>query len=223
MIPLVVVPLPPECPADVSLWRIDIAFGARLDDPMFASLSDDERTRANAFHRSMDALRFAMVRAALRGLLAERLGIAAKDVRFVSDEAGRPSLADENTHAIDFNVSHSGNHGLIALSVRRRVGVDIEERATQFDWRTVAEIALSPHERDAVERLAVHAQTDAFYDIWVTKEAILKALGMGITKGMQHFSVWPCRDDVQGIATAPLSMPPGYAACLAWSAAAFRT
>jgi 4'-phosphopantetheinyl transferase len=221
MFPLVVVPLPPECPADVSLWRIDIAFDARLDDPMFASLSGDERTRAQAFHRSMDALRFAMVRAALRTLLAERLGIAAEDVPFASDEAGRPSLA--NSHAIDFNVSHSGDHGLIALSSRRRVGVDIEERATRFDWRTVAEIALSPHERDAVERLAAHAQTDAFYDIWVTKEAILKALGVGITKGMQHFTVWPRRDDVQGIASAPLSMPPGYAACIAWSAAALRT
>ena len=53
------VPLPHDGPSDIALWRMDIDFTASLDAPAFASLIEDERTRARTFRRHEDALRFA--------------------------------------------------------------------------------------------------------------------------------------------------------------------
>jgi 4'-phosphopantetheinyl transferase len=165
------------------------------------------------------------VRSALRELLAHALGIEPTDVPIVAGEHGRPELAPGHmqTHAraIDFNASHSGAHGLIALTTARRVGVDIEARAPGFDWRSIADIALSGQERAHLETIASDAQTAAFYDLWVTKEAVLKAHGAGVAEGLRHFSALAPERGVElgtgRFRATMLAAPPGYAASLAWS------
>jgi 4'-phosphopantetheinyl transferase len=211
------VPLPPQCPPEISLWRIGMALDTPFDDSAFPSLSDAERTRARSFHRSEDALRFATVRAALREVLGDLTGSAPAEVPLFESENRRPALR----HAtVDFNVSHSGAHGLIAVAKGRRVGVDIEQCAPAFDWRTIADIVLTPLERAHVELLQRAAQNAAFYSIWVTKEAVLKAHGAGLLEGMQHVTALEERIAIGGafFQTAALDAPPGYAASLAWSA-----
>jgi 4'-phosphopantetheinyl transferase len=220
------IPLPPGCPPDVSLWRVDVAFDGYLDDEIFAQLSEDERARAKSFHRTSHALRFATVRAALRELLADRIGVMPEQVTLANGEFGRPMLMQQ--HSLDFNVSHSGSYGLIVLSSRRRVGVDIEIRATHVDWRAVAELALNPAERARIERLNAAQQLDAFYDVWVMKESIVKAAGIGLTEDLRRLSVLPdgeglvrghsrSTENAARFRVATLPGPDGYAACVAWS------
>jgi 4'-phosphopantetheinyl transferase len=222
------VPLPHPGPTDIALWRIDIDFTASLDAPAFASLSDDERTRARNFRRHEDALRFAAVRAALREELARRLDVAAQALRFALDANHRPHLADSNR--FDFNVSHAGAHGLIALSPVRRVGVDIEQYSDKFDWHSIAPLTLDPEETAWIERLDAHQQSAAFYDAWVAKEALVKTTGVGITRGLQHVTVLPRESarvtlrkqiptDLRDVAAHWLAAPERYAACVAWSMA----
>jgi len=220
------IPLPPSCPPDVALWRVDIAFDEDLDDEIFAQLSEDERARAKSFHRTSDSLRFATVRAALRQLLADRIGVMPGQVTLANGEFGRPTLMQQQS--LDFSVSHSGSYGLIALSSRRRVGVDIEMRATLVDWRAVAELALNPAERASIERLNAAQQLDAFYDVWVMKESIVKAAGIGLTEDLRRLSVLPdgeglmrghscSTENAARFQVATLPGPDGYAACVAWS------
>jgi 4'-phosphopantetheinyl transferase len=225
------VPLPHDGPSDVLLWRVDFAFDASLDDAAFAALSDDERARAGNFRRHEDALRFASVRAALREQLARYLGTAAHAVRFKLDANHRPHLA--NSDAYDFNVSHAGAHGLIAMSPRRRVGVDIEQCSDKFDWRSIASLTLDASEAAWIEQLGVTQQFAAFYDAWVAKEALVKTTGVGITRGLQHLTVLP-RDsaevrlrnqiphDMREVAAQWVVAPQAYAACVAWSKTTFR-
>jgi 4'-phosphopantetheinyl transferase len=224
------IPLPHEGPSDIALWRIDLAFHVSLDDDAFSSLSDDERTRARNFLRHEDTLRFATVRVALREQLAQRLHIAPHAVRFSRDANRRPCLADSDQ--FDFNVSHTGSYGLIALSPVRRVGVDIEQRRAQFDWRTVAPLTLDPTEKAWIERLDVAQQSVAFYDAWVAKEALVKTTGAGIGEGVQHLTVLPRETsrvslrnqiphDMRTISAHWLPVPASYAACLAWSETPF--
>ena len=225
------VPLPHDGPSDIALWRIDIDFTASLDAPAFASLSDDERTRARNFRRHQDALRFAVVRVALREQLARRLDIAAHAVRFAFEVNLRPHLADSDR--FDFNVSHAGAHGLIAMSPVRRVGVDIEQHSDTFDWHSIAALTLDPTEAAWIEHLDAGQQTTAFYDAWVAKEALVKTTGAGITRGLQHLTVLPREnkrvtlrkqipDDMRDVAAQWLAAPDTYAACVAWSATKFR-
>ena len=224
------VPLPHDGPPDVSLWRIDFAFDASLDDAAFAALSDDERARAGNFRRHEDALRFASVRVALREQLARYFGIAAHAVRFKLDANRRPHLVDSHTY--DFNVSHAGAHGLIAMSPCRRVGVDVEQYSDRFDWRSIASLTLDASEAAWIEQLGVPQQVSAFYDAWVAKESLVKTTGVGITRGLQHLTVLPrdsmqvtlrndIPDDMRKIAARWIAAPEGYAACVAWSTKTF--
>ncbi|SDR40758.1 4'-phosphopantetheinyl transferase [Paraburkholderia fungorum] len=221
-----------EGPSDISLWRVDLAFHVSLDEDAFSSLSDDERVRARKYLRHEDTLRFATVRVALREQLARRLGIAPHAVRFTHDADRRPRLADSNH--VDFNVSHAGSYGLIAMSPVRRVGVDIEHRRAQFDWRSVAPLTLDPAEKAWIEGLEIAQQNVAFYDAWVAKEALVKTTGVGIIEGLQHLTVLP-RDasrvilrnriphDMRVISAHWLAAPNAYAACLAWSETPFSS
>lgn len=221
-----------EGPSDISLWRVDLTFHVSLDDAAFSSLTEDERIRARKYLRHEDTLRFATVRVALREQLGQRLGIAPHVVRFTQDADRRPRLADSNL--VDFNVSHTGSHGLIAMSPVRRVGVDIEHRRAQFDWRSVAPLTLDPAEKTWIEGLDITRQSAAFYDAWVAKEALVKTTGVGIVDGLQHLTVLP-RDasrvtlrnripnDMRAISAHWLTAPDSYAACLAWSETPFSS
>jgi len=220
------VPLQHEGPHDLSLWRVDLSFDTSLDAAVFASLSDDERARACSFRRTEDALRFATTRTALRELLAQHIGADAHVLRFTVDANGRPRLADST--AFDFNVSHAGACGLIAMSSARRVGVDIEQCSDTFDWRSILTLTLDPDEAAWIERLDPSAQVAAFYDAWTAKEALVKTTGAGIARGLQHLSVLPREGqrvtlrgsipyDMRAIAAQWITAPRGYAACVAWS------
>ncbi|MBN3767786.1 4'-phosphopantetheinyl transferase superfamily protein [Burkholderia sp. Ac-20365] len=219
--------LPHSGPPDIALWRVDFAFDWPLDAPAFGTLSVDERERGRRFHRHHDAIRFASMRAALRSALSDATEIAAQDLRLTTDEAGRPYMV-EPPAPVDFNVSHAGAYGLIALSTRRRVGVDIEARASDFDWRSIARSTLSAAEIESLEGLDAAQSQHAFFDAWVAKEALLKAAGVGISEYLTQLTVLP--RDVHGFVPRPqrpaaidnldaawTHAPQGYAACIAWS------
>lgn len=70
-----------------------------------------------------DALRYANTRLLLRHLLAERLQCPPQAVRLDYGPHGKPVLQPENWH---FNVSHSREISLLALSRSAAVGIDIE-------------------------------------------------------------------------------------------------
>jgi 4'-phosphopantetheinyl transferase len=226
------VPMPHDGPADLILRRIEIAFDAPLDAAAFAALSSDEQARARAFRRHEDAVRYASVRTALRDLLAVALEIPADAVPLFNDGNGRPTVHVAGRW-VDFNVSHSGAYGLIALSMQRRVGVDIERCVDGFDWRALARSTLAEAESAWLERQPAHAQTRGFFDAWAAKEALLKAVGVGVTRGLTQLAVLPRVGarvtlggsglaDAQGFEAAWLNGPVGYAACIAWSSIDFE-
>lgn len=230
--------VPRASAAGVELLCVTFNFLARLEGPNFAVLSDDERQTAARFTRHKDAIRYAATRVALRYAIAERIGMAASEIQFQRDVAGRPSLARpkvEPCSLLDFNVSHSGQNALIALAASRQVGVDIEVCRTDLNWQTLAPVVFAPHDEAHVAALPAHLRVDAFYDAWTAKEALLKALGIGIGRGMTWFSVLGGKLNEPLVRTIDRRergettlanfdavwcvAPYGYAACLAWSRA----
>jgi len=222
--------------AGVELLCATFDFRMNLHESAFAVLSDEERTSAARFLRHEDAIRFATTRVVLRHALAKRSGLAADELRLQRDEVGRPRLASTKGHMripLDFNVSHSGQHALIALATGRRVGVDIETRRADLNWQTLSTAVFAPQDASYVAALPAHVRVDAFYDVWTAKEALLKALGIGIGRGMTWFSVLGGK---QGEPLVPVIskqmhaactltafdaawciVPAGYSACVAWS------
>ncbi|MEK6350167.1 MAG: 4'-phosphopantetheinyl transferase superfamily protein [Burkholderia sp.] len=219
--------------AGVGLLRVDFAFGTPLDAPAHAALDAAERARAARFLRPDDATRSAATRAALRAVLGLTLGVPAASLRFVAGEAGRPALdGAAGAMPVDFNVSHSGAHALIAWSAATRVGVDIEAPPARVDWAALGRMVFAPDDEAVVHALPAEARRAAFFRVWTAKEALLKALGVGIAGGLGAFSVLdPAAPGVlaprvvdpaapaSGVAAftaAWIDAAPGYPACLAW-------
>lgn len=148
-------------------------------------LNAEELARANRFVHADVRRRFIMCRSRLRHLLAREMGIEAVAVRFRYEQWGKPQLQKPAVADLQFNASHSGDWGLIALA-RVAVGVDLEVFNNRLEYRGVASQILAARERIAWEKLAPAAQATETLRLWVCKEALLKAMGLGIAEGLQQ-------------------------------------
>ena len=209
-------------PSGIQVWQIDLS---HVDvDALQAArsvLSMDEQARLARFHREQDRKRFAVSRAALRLLLAERLHCAPPDIVFAAGPYGKLSVAaSEGASAPFFNLSHSGDFVLIALSETGEIGIDIEYRDPELDVGSIVSQVLSEQERCSEQIRPLD-----FFARWVGKEAALKALGVGVGEHLQALSVESSddgayrlshtRSDWAGISAWQLASPPGYAAAVA--------
>ena len=173
----------------VDVWRV------RLDEPAMAGsvasvLSPDEIARASRFHFEKDRIHFTRCRSALRTLLAGYLAIPATEIRFEYPTGGKPQLAaEQNSRALQFNVSHSANMALIAVSSEHRLGVDIEKIRGDVDTASLAERFFSLRERAGLQALPDRLRVPGFFACWTRKEAFLKATGDGLSFPLADFSV----------------------------------
>ena len=163
---------------DVRLYRIDIGVAAGDYLGLAAYLSVDERERARLFRLADDRLRFAVTRAVLRLLLADAGLGTPETLTFVAGPNGKPALL--HSSPLRFNVAHSADVALVALSDEREVGVDVELVRERRDLADVAQRFFALSEVGALARLEGAAHTLAFHRCWVRKEASVKAVGLGL-------------------------------------------
>lgn len=164
---------------EVHLWRIDLSDSHEDLTLLMDVLSFDEKERAGRFVFSRDRDRFVVCRAALRKILAGYLDVPARDVRFANERFGKPRLLSDED--LRFNVSHSRNLGLIAVSRGREIGIDVEYVDADFDCSSTAASVLLPEDLDRIKGMAGTEQANIFFSGWTRKEAFLKAMGDGLS------------------------------------------
>lgn len=172
------IPTAGRWPADVELWRVELDLES-ADVCRF--LVADEIERMARYARHADRVRFAVARSVLREILGAYCGCDPLQLVFTVGAYGRPSLAAHPD--VSFNVSHSGERVLIALSMVRTVGVDIEAIDPALDWRALLELVCAPEEAQKI------LTARDFYRCWTVKEALLKATGAGIGEGLKSIDV----------------------------------
>ena len=156
---------------------------ARLDRPprpiaeLTAIASPVERARAAKFLHEADSHRHLIGRALARLALARLLDTTPQAIDIRASSLGK--LYIENGPS--FNISHSGNIIMLALAARGRLGVDVEAVRELRDLPGLARTTFAYDELDAVVSLPTDRRAGAFYRIWTRKEAMLKALGLGLT------------------------------------------
>ncbi len=132
--------------------------------------------------------RFALCRAALRSLLCDRLGCDNADLTFGESRYGKPLATVRGKAAnISFNVSHSVNHGLIALAKQGRLGIDVEEIVPKRHLDGLIEAAMGPQEQAELAAAPESEKLRRFYRYWTCKEALIKALGTGFSTDIARF------------------------------------
>lgn len=149
-----------------------------------ALLTDDERERARRFVGPLLQRRFVAARAQLRALLGRRVGRDPRSLVFVQNEFGKPRLADHP--GVHFSLSHSQDRALLAVSDGPEVGADLE-MIRPVDHLDLARRYFHPEEVAAIER---HDDPQrAFFRIWTLKEAVVKAIGLGLSLPLDGFAV----------------------------------
>lgn len=104
------------------------------------------------------------------------------------------------------------------------LGVDIEQQRSDLDADVMLGVVCTAQERDSVRRAP--DVLSAFYQRWVGKEAVLKAIGIGVAEHLCSIDISPQADgrlaiasevpEWNGFQAMALPAPPGYAAALAW-------
>jgi 4'-phosphopantetheinyl transferase len=157
--------------------------GAFLD--RFLSVREQERAQRYVFAR--DATRFRVCRAVLRIVLAWYVQDAPERILLETGPCGKPFLGQ--TSAVHFNVSHSAGLGAIACTTVGEVGIDIELVRQDLASREIALTNFTKKEAALVAAEATRTQALKFFRLWTRKEAVLKAVGCGITQGLDSVDV----------------------------------
>ena len=153
-------------------------------------LSPDEVIRANRFHQEVHRRRHIMAHGILRQILAGAVPFCRpEDLVFHVGPHGRPSLAENVAGGLRFNLAHSGDRMLVAVSLEHEVGVDLEERRDDVDVMALARTVLAPSEQALLKTTLSSGQIDLFFRCWVRKEACLKAWGLGVTALLRRIDV----------------------------------
>jgi 4'-phosphopantetheinyl transferase len=155
-----------------------------------AVLSRRERQRADRFAFDRDRRRFIVMRAALRQLLAARVGVRPESLELVHGAHGKPGFAPGSTEVdLRFNASYCDDLAAFAFSVGRELGIDIEAIRAGADTDDVAASFFSRVEHEAYLGLEPRDRPLGFFQGWTRKEAFIKALGDGLTHPLDHFDV----------------------------------
>lgn len=173
-------PFSPTQPLRVDVWRLlgVEAMATEIEHrPEWNLLSADERERSQRYRQPRDRHRFLTVRSTLRRLLGRYLDIAPENLEFAYSDRGKPNLRDTN---LTFNVSHSHDVALIAITRDRTLGVDVEYHRLR-DVENLARRFFSPRELATLQALPKSDRPTRFFQLWTAKEAYLKATGEGLS------------------------------------------
>jgi 4'-phosphopantetheinyl transferase len=209
----------------IHVWRLSIPVMRAAD--VMPVLAEDERIRAARFVFEKDRDQFVIVRGWLRRLCGAYMDRAPDALRFQYGPAGKPALAaDDASIDLRFNVSHSRDCALLAFSLGRDVGVDVEHIEDRLNVLDLAQSCFSETELRSFQACAPGERLGTFFRYWTSKEAYIKALGDGLSMPLQEFTVDVCPDTPVWRVHAPgstappavvqrLSVPAEYAAAVA--------
>jgi 4'-phosphopantetheinyl transferase len=155
--------------ATVDIWFVDTR--APYDESL---LHRADRARRDAMRDPGDRRRFGAAHAALQRIVAQRLGAAP---RWTRGPNGKPGLDGDPLHV---NLSHAGELALIAVAADRPVGADLQDLVPGLDWAAMARRYYPPDEADRVAT----GGAGEFARLWARKEAVVKAAGDRLTRGL---------------------------------------
>jgi 4'-phosphopantetheinyl transferase len=209
----------------VAVWRIPLVQPTEMIDACRALLSPDECRRADRYRFEPPRRRFTVTRAALRQCLAAILAADPLSLQLAAGPHGKPYLSA--MPGLHFNVSHSHDAALCAITTVGPVGVDIEHIRPLRDADAIARHKFAPEEYAVWAALPDDQRLAAFFACWSRKEAFIKATGEGLYRPLSDFVVTlapgepaallAVHSDPAAVAAwsyVPIPAPPGYATAL---------
>ena len=183
-------PLPRRLgPGEIHVWRVPLEGTPDAVDGRSADaerlLSPDERDRAARFALPHLRSRWVAARTALRTILGSYLDRPPASLAFAIGARGKPSLEGP----LHFNLAHSGDLALVAVTSAAPIGVDLEQVRPVREAEAIARRFFSPDECADLAAVSHPDRDYAFLSCWTRKEALLKASGEGLALPLDRFRV----------------------------------
>ena len=179
---------------EVHTWCVSLDVPSDVAAGLYATLTCEERSRGARLRFERDRRRFVVAHGVLRDILGGYLGVRPEELRFVRSEFGKPRLSPTIGGRLRFNLSHSADLALIAVSQGAEVGVDVEQ------IRALPDLTDDPR---------------AFLKSWTQNEAYLKAAGLGLASEVPP-------DGRGAVSFFFLQPAPGYVGALAIEGSGWR-
>lgn len=172
---------------ELHIWMASLKEAEDYSQRLLASLSEQEREKGGRLVKPEHCQRYLLAHGVLRDILSRYVDETPGAIRFGKHDHGKPYLLNSD---LEFNLSHSGEQLVVAVSTKGPVGVDVEltQKNHEFDdivYRFFAEQEQREYQLYKTEE----SRRQAFYRAWTRKEAYLKATGLGLSYPLNQFAV----------------------------------
>lgn len=193
-----------ECPAqlpdlqnnDVHVWSVDLQVSDERRADLWHLLNAAERARVERLQFLEHRQRAIVSKGVLREILAHYLKNQPESIELTAGPHGKPQIASLECH---FNLSHSHDIAVYAVSKAFLVGIDVEYLCKDIESLAIAERWFTESEYQAIVAAPADKQRYKFFNFWTCKEAVVKAIGKGLSLPLNQFTV-------EGINTSQLKL-----------------
>ncbi|MCU4564531.1 4'-phosphopantetheinyl transferase superfamily protein [Acinetobacter pittii] len=150
-------------------------------------LSSAEKLRYDQYHPKAARL-FLISRVLVKTVLADKLGISPHQVNIQLHPNGKPFV--QSSKAVYFNLSHSANIIVLAVTEAGEIGIDVERLDREFEWRRVDSVLASSEiewikQNELIDPSTVYQR---FFQIWTLKESYIKCTGEGMSRHLKKLN-----------------------------------
>jgi len=169
---------------DVSIWfRRTAALDRNTVRAADQYLSVEERARRDRLRFDTDRRDFTIAHDMLRRALSRYADVSPADWKFATNKYGKPSIesSDPQVRALSFSLSHT--RGCVACAITRDapIGVDVQRIDKTQSVKEIADRYFSEEEALWLRQCSGDLRKIRFFELWTLKEALLKALGVGLS------------------------------------------
>lgn len=168
-------------------WLTIVDEACLLQVPRLATLlSAEEQTRAGRLLFEEDRALRIVARAHVRTVLSQYADISPEAWRFKTTEMGRPLVTNALPFPMFFSLTHT--RGLVASVVwsQPQCGIDAERLDRKLEAISLARHSFAPTESAELEPLSAEQRQHRFLQLWTLKEAFAKAMGQGLSLGLDR-------------------------------------
>lgn len=170
----------------LQIWKIPLNIAISELQSLFNILSQEEQQIALRFKFEKHYRRYVVSHAAMRNILAKQLNISHQKIIFEISGNGKPFI---QKNPLQFNLSHSEEIAMLAISCHGDVGIDVEYMKDFVDVMGITQRFFHPIELNQLQKIDAEDRLRHFYYCWTAKEAYLKAKGVGIANHLKMFAV----------------------------------
>ncbi len=189
--------------AEIHLWQLHHTGTEVLSESWLDTL---ELARVAGFSSQIQSRRYLAFRCAIRRILSSYLDVAPQTLRFSIAAGGKPVISSPDCN-LQFNLSHTGDRGLLAVARDMQVGVDLEAVRSLKYRQGIAERVFSPSEIKLLSQTPAEKWDQVFFQLWTCMEARQKCKGKGIFSD---------KISNQSVGLHQFTPMPGYCGAVAW-------